>query len=86
MGKEERANKRTRHGVIRHNLHHRPLLVLNRLGTPQEPRADLGSLGVEHHAHMHAGAGGEGFPETVEGGGVCLVVAVGEIEPGDVHA
>jgi len=35
---------------------------------------------------MHAGAGGKGFAEAVEGGGVGLVVAVGEVEAGDVHA
>ena len=35
---------------------------------------------------MLPAAGGQCLPEALQGGGVPLVVAVGEVEPGDVHA
>lgn len=35
---------------------------------------------------MLAAAGRQGLPEALQGAGVPLVVAVGEVEPGNVHA
>lgn len=35
---------------------------------------------------MLAAAGGQSLPEALQGAGVALVVTVGEVEPGHVHA
>ena len=43
-------------------------------------------LSVEKDGHVLAAAGRQGLPEALQGAGVPLVVAVGEVEPGNIHA
>jgi hypothetical protein len=59
---------------------------LNIRATDELASADLGTFGVEHEGDMLVRALLEGLIQIVDLLAVRLVVAVGEVETGDIHA
>mmetsp|Transcript_68685 Transcript_68685/g.196976 ORF Transcript_68685/g.196976 Transcript_68685/m.196976 type:complete len:582 (+) Transcript_68685:261-2006(+) len=74
--------------VVSHELQVLALLEVDFVANavPEEPSADLRALGVQHDGDMLAGPQLGGIADLGHGLAVHLVVAVGEVEAGDVHA